>query len=80
METNACAKQVLAKIAVLARIDLRAAVIEIVVLNERAPLGIPVVVRSGNNLPGEVGVAGPAAGAEVSSRTAKVHPRTFGLK
>ena len=69
MKANARAQEVLAKIAVLARLDLRAAVIEIVVFNERAPLGSPVVVRSGNNLPGEVSVAGPAVGAEVSSRT-----------
>ena len=74
MKTNARAQEVLAKIAILARIDLRAAVIEIMVLKERAPLGIPVVVRSGNNLPGKVSVAGPAARAEVSSRTAKSTP------
>ena len=61
MKANARAQEVLAKIAVLARLDLRAAVVQIVVLKERAELGIPVVVRSGNNLPGKVSVAGPAA-------------------
>jgi hypothetical protein len=62
----------LAQIPIAARIDLSASIVEVMVFDERAELGRPIIVCPCKNLSGEVCVTFPSAGAEVSVRAAEI--------
>src|SRR5436190_16225120 len=69
----------LAQIAIAARIDLSASIIKVMVFDKRAELRRPIVVCSCDNLPGEVRMIFPSAGAEVSVRAAEIESCGFGI-
>ena len=78
VETDTRAHQMLPQIPGLISIDLRARIIEKLVFNKRAELGRPIVICAGNDLPGKICVALPAARAETAAGSANVDTRGFG--
>ena len=79
MEPHASSYQVLAQVTALVGIDLCAGVIQIVILDEGAPLWGPIVICSGNYLPGQISMIVPSAGAECSMRCVDIKPGRFGI-
>ena len=77
MEAETRANQLLAQIATLIGVDLCAGIIEVVVLDEGAELGIPIVIRAREYLPGQIGMACASAGAKTAARRAEVETRGF---
>src|SRR3954447_13704567 len=69
----------LAQIAVAARIDLSAGIVKVMVFDKSTELRRPIVVRACDNLPGEVRMIFPSAGAEVSVRAAEIESCGFGI-
>ena len=61
MEPQTCANQVLPQIATLVSIDLGARIIEVVVFDKGAELGIPIIICACDHLPREVRVICPSA-------------------
>jgi hypothetical protein len=78
MESQARANQMLPQIATLIGIDLGARIIQELVFNKRAELGSEIVIAAGNNLPGEVCVTFPSAGAKAAAGCGDVDTRGFG--
>jgi hypothetical protein len=66
--------QVLAQITAVVGVDLCTSVIQAVVLDERAPLWCPIIVCSGNYLPGQVGMIVSSGRAECSIRCFDIQP------
>ncbi len=82
VETEASPNQVLPQIATLIRIDLGARIIEVVVFDEGADLGGPIVICACDHLPGEVRVISPSASVEYGITGFGVHnvdPCGFGI-
>ena len=77
MEPQTCANQVLSQIATLIGLDLGARIIEVVVFDEGAELGIPIVVCARNHLPRQVRVTLPSAAVKGAARGADVDARGF---
>ena len=73
MEPHTCANQVLPKAPALARVHLGARVFQIVILNEGAELRIPVVVRTADHLPREIGMVPPTARLEIAAAVGEVY-------
>src|SRR5437762_12649445 len=77
MEAETRANQLLAQIATLIGIDLGARIIEELIFDEGAELGIPIVIRAREYLPGQIGMACASAGAKTAARRAEVETRGF---
>ena len=77
VEPHPGADKVLPQIPTFTRFELGTRVIEIVVFEESAPLRIPIVIRPGNYLPGKIGMACPAARAEVAASAVEIKPSRF---
>src|SRR5947199_9443553 len=77
MEAETRANQLLDQFATLIVVDLCAGIIEVVVLDEGAELGIPIVIRAREYLPGQIGMACASAGAKAAARCAEVETRGF---
>src|SRR5205814_10447762 len=75
MEAETRANQLLAQIATLIGIDLGARLIEELIFDEGAELGIPIVIRAREYLPGQIGMHGASAGAKTAARRAEHEPR-----
>ena len=67
----------LPQIAIFISIELGACILEELVFDKRAELGSPIVICAGNNLPGEVCMTLPPAGAKVTERCTDVDTRGF---
>jgi len=68
---------VLPQIAIFISIELGACILKELVFDKRAELGSPIVICAGNNLPGEVRVTSPPAGAKVTEGCTDVDTRGF---
>src|SRR5689334_16373509 len=79
MEPHASSYQVLAQITAVIGVDLCAGVIQVVVLDEGAPLWCPIIVCSGNYLPGQIGMIVSAGGAECSIWCFDIETGRFGI-
>src|SRR5438067_264735 len=77
MEAETRANQLLAQIATLTGVDLGARIIEELIFDEGAELGIPIVIRAREYLPGQIGMACASAGAKTAARCAEVETRGF---
>ena len=77
MEAETRANQLLAQIATLTGVDLGARIIEELIFDEGAELGIPIVIRAREYLPGQIGMACASAGAKTAARRAEVETRGF---
>ena len=69
--------QVLSQIAILVGIDLAAGIIEVVVFDEGAELGSPIVICTCDHLPREIRVTLPSTGAKAAVRGGNVDARGF---
>ena len=79
MEPHASSYQVLAQITAVIGVDLCAGVIQVVVLDEGASLLCPIIVCSGNYLPGQIGMIVSSGRAECSMRCFDIEPSRFGI-
>ena len=79
VEPHAGSYQVLAQVAVVIGVDLCAGVIQIVILDEGAPLWRPIIICSGYYLPGEIRMTLSSAGTECSMRRIDIEPGRFGI-
>src|SRR4029453_18634025 len=74
--------QVLPQIATLIGLELGARVIEVVIFDKRAPLGIEKVICAGDYLPRQVRMTCPPASVDWDTTGYRVHnldPRRFGI-
>src|SRR5689334_11409411 len=79
MKSHASSNQVLAQITAVVSVDLCAGVIQVVILDECAPFWRPIIVRSGNYLPGQIRMIVSSAGTECSIRCFDIEPGRFGI-
>src|SRR4029077_11396635 len=80
-ESDTRAHQLLAQSAIFVGIDLGALIIEVFILNKRAPVGIEKVIGTGNHIERQVCVTCSPASVDWDSSSYGVHnlsPRRFG--
>src|SRR4029077_13732428 len=81
-ESDTRAHQLLAQSAILVGIDLGALIIEVFILNKRAPLGIEKVIGTGKRIERQVCVISPPASVDWDTTGYGVHnldPRRFSI-